>query len=56
MALEGGVRVEAASVIQDLNLAMRWLSYPGRSNRAVATADMDFSTLDRDAVGKRTPG
>ncbi|MEY2690528.1 MAG: hypothetical protein RL375_4728 [Pseudomonadota bacterium] len=35
--LGDGSRLEAAGVVQDLNLAMRWLSYPGRSNgRALA--------------------
>lgn len=40
--LQGGRRVEAETVIEDLNLAMRWLDYPGRHN-AVATAEgVDF--------------
>lgn len=42
LELEGGRRIEAAVVIEDLNLAMRWLDYPGRRN-AVATAEaVDF--------------
>jgi nicotinamidase-related amidase len=38
MVLEDGTVIEAATVIQDLNLAMTWLSYPGRRN-AAATAE-----------------
>ena len=42
MALEDGVTIEAAIVVQELNIAMTWLSYPGRSNRAVAADALDF--------------
>jgi nicotinamidase-related amidase len=42
MDLEDGSTVEAASVVQDLNLVMRWLTYPGRSNRVVAAAAVEF--------------
>jgi nicotinamidase-related amidase len=45
MDLEDGMRIEAASVIQDLNIVMQWLSYPGRTNRAAAVAEVDFATL-----------
>jgi hypothetical protein len=34
--------VEARAVIDDLNIAMRWLSYPGRVNAAAAAAEVDF--------------
>jgi nicotinamidase-related amidase len=37
MVLDDGTKIEAGSVIHDLNIAMRWLSYPGRKN-GVATA------------------
>ncbi len=43
IALAPGRVVEARSVIDDLNLAMRWLSYPGRSNAAVKVADATFA-------------
>ncbi len=36
--LENGSRIEAESIVQDLNLVMRWLSYPGRKS-GVATAE-----------------
>jgi nicotinamidase-related amidase len=36
--LENGVRIEAASVVRELNIVMKWLSYPGRTN-GVAKVD-----------------
>jgi len=42
MQLDDGVTIDAATLVRDLNIAMRWLSYPGRQN-AVARADaVDF--------------
>jgi nicotinamidase-related amidase len=41
--LEGGATVEAESMINDLNVAMTWLSYPGRGNGTVSAAEVDFS-------------
>jgi len=38
MALDDGTTIEARQVIRELNIAMTWLSYPGRTN-ATATAD-----------------
>ena len=38
MELDDGTRIEAANVIDELNIAMTWLSYPGRTN-GVATAE-----------------
>jgi hypothetical protein len=32
-------------VIRDLNIAMTWLRYPGRINRAVNVGEADFTTL-----------
>jgi len=43
MDLEDGGRVEASQVIQDLNIAMQWLRYPGRSNRTAAAEQLDFA-------------
>ena len=43
MVLEGGARVTAASVVDDLNIAMTWLEYPGRTNRAATAEDIEFS-------------
>jgi nicotinamidase-related amidase len=42
MVLDDGSRIEASGVIQELNLAMRWLSYPGRSNGIAKAADVEF--------------
>ena len=42
MELGGGVTIHAASVIQELNIAMKWLSYPGRKNGAAAAEEIDF--------------
>lgn len=44
MQLDGGMRIEAAQVVQELNIAMTWLSYPGRRN-GIATAEaVDFNS------------
>jgi nicotinamidase-related amidase len=42
MDLGDGATIEAASVIQDLNIAMRWLSYPGRTNSIAAAEEVEF--------------
>lgn len=42
MDLGNGAKVEARSVISDLNATMAWLSYPGRSN-SIATAEEVFA-------------
>jgi nicotinamidase-related amidase len=44
MELDGGAKVEATSVINDLNVAMTWLSYPGRRNGTAKADEVDFST------------
>lgn len=43
MAIAPGQTVEARSVIDDLNTAMRWLSYPGRSNAVATVREAEFS-------------
>lgn len=42
MQLESGRIVQARSVIDDLNVTLRWLSYPGRSNASVPAAEAAF--------------
>ena len=37
-----GVRIEAASIVQELNITMTWLSYPGRSNGTAQASEVDF--------------
>jgi nicotinamidase-related amidase len=47
MALEGGPTIEAASVIADLNLTMKWLEYPGRQHGTAKAAALDFALPGR---------
>ena len=42
MELDGGVKIDAASVIADLNVAMTWLNYPGRRNGTAKAEEIDF--------------
>jgi nicotinamidase-related amidase len=48
--LEGGRRIEASAVIDELNTVMRWVSYPGRTSRTAASEHLDFA-----ALGATTP-
>ena len=43
MELDDGVKIEAATVIHDLNIAMSWLSYPGRTNGTATAEAIDFA-------------
>lgn len=43
MDLEDGTRLEAANLVKELNIAMTWLSYPGRTNAVTKTDDSSFS-------------
>ena len=43
MQLEGGVTIEAETVIQDLNIAMKWLAYPGRRNGVASANEIKFA-------------
>jgi nicotinamidase-related amidase len=42
MTLDDGTRIEAASVIAELNVGLTWVSYPGRSSRTATAQDVDF--------------
>lgn len=42
MEFENGDRIEAEDIIRELNIAMKWLSYPGRTNDVAAAAEVDF--------------
>ena len=44
MALDDGTTIEAATLVRELNLAMTWLSYPGRTNGTATAESVDFST------------
>lgn len=39
-----GGRIEAANVIDELNIAMTWLKYPGRANCTATAEEIDFAT------------
>jgi len=41
--LDNGSKIEATSVIQDLNIVMKWLSYPGRTNGTATAEEVNFS-------------
>lgn len=43
ISLENGSRIEVASIIDELNIAMTWLRYPGRTNGIATTEEVDFS-------------
>lgn len=40
--LGNGKMIEAANVVADLNIAMTWLRYPGRTNGTATTKTVDF--------------
>ncbi len=44
MELEDGATIEAADIIRELNIAMTWLSYPGRTNGTATADEVDFAT------------
>lgn len=44
MELDNGQRIDAARVVDELNIAMTWLSYPGRKNGTVKAEEVDFAT------------
>jgi nicotinamidase-related amidase len=44
MALDNRVSIDAANVVEELNIAMTWLSYPGRTNGTARAAEVDFAT------------
>jgi nicotinamidase-related amidase len=44
MELDNGTRIEAASIVDELNIAMTWLSYPGRASGTVAAGEVAFAS------------
>jgi nicotinamidase-related amidase len=38
-----GQTIDAADIVRELNIAMTWLSYPGRSNGTASVAEVDFA-------------
>ena len=43
MVLDDGTRIEASSVIEELNIAMKWVSYPGRKNGTAKAEEINFA-------------
>jgi nicotinamidase-related amidase len=43
MKLDNGVTIAAAAVIEELNIAMTWLTYPGRKNGTACAEDVSFA-------------
>jgi nicotinamidase-related amidase len=44
MDLANGTKLNAAMLIADLNMAMSWLSYPGRKNATVSAGEVVFNS------------
>jgi len=44
LELAGGRSIPAATIVDELNVAMTWLSYPGRRNGTNTAEAVDFST------------
>ncbi len=44
MELDNGTTIEASSVIDELNVCMTWVEYPGRTNGTAPAATVDFAT------------
>jgi hypothetical protein len=43
MVLDSGATIEAARVVDELNIAMTWLSYPGRKNGTALAEEVRFA-------------
>jgi nicotinamidase-related amidase len=41
--LDSGLMIEAETVIQELNIAMKWLEYPGLKNGTASANDIEFA-------------
>ena len=46
--LQNDRKIKAEDIIDELNIVMEWVSYPGRKNRSVSAADLDFVFDDAD--------
>ena len=45
--LDSGLKIEAEIVVHELNVAMKWLSYPGRKNGTAAAEEVCFASAQR---------
>ena len=44
MELDKGMRIEAAGIVEELNIAMTWLCYPGRTNGTAKASELAFGS------------
>ncbi len=47
LELEDGGKIEAENIIRELNVAMTWVSYPGRVNATATVEKVDFAAPPR---------
>ena len=52
MELSDGITIDAARLVDDLNIAMTYLSYPGRSNRTAKADEVDYGLGDAQGATK----
>lgn len=43
MEFQDGTKIEAADIILELNVAIKWLSYPGRTNSTAPVSELTFA-------------
>ncbi len=48
--LGNGSRVDASSIINDLNTTITWIRYPGRKSGTAASEDVDFAVAGGDVT------
>jgi nicotinamidase-related amidase len=48
MELDNGVKIEASSVVHELNIAMTWVRYPGRTSRTATAGEVGFVSTGRE--------
>ncbi len=46
IALEDGARIDAANIVEELNIAMSWVSYPGRTIGTATSDEVEFAIPD----------
>jgi nicotinamidase-related amidase len=53
IALADGKTIEASGIVRELNIAMTWLSYPGRTTAAATTDELRFAAPDASSGSER---
>ncbi len=46
IALEDGTRIDAANIVEELNIAMTWVTYPGRTIGTATSNKVEFAIPD----------